>query len=399
MVYGKNSSELKERFKREVIALLKPRYEKFKGQSICIYGDSIYGRTIKRILEEIDIQAEIKCFINSFHDDSVATIVDDISELSPELALNKYNDAQIVIASDYSLEIKQTIKKIKGNIDNVIDVSSVAYGGIYEKMLRYYYFGKSDFTSEMDVVGDIQDWFNYYGQIKQNGQFSLLEKELLDYFDDSVSKETFKSITDFYLTGNIQKLIDSRASTPQYYSKDYFDISENETFIDCGAYNGDTVSAFIRYSQNKFKKIIAIEPDVNNFKKLKENVKAENIDVINAVVADSCGYASFNLTGGRGARISDSSGVFKIKQIDLDSLSNEHPSFIKMDIEGAEISALKGAQKIIREYKPKLAICVYHRPQDLFEIPLFVKKLNPDYKIKLRKHTNGPLESVLYAYT
>lgn len=69
----------------------------------------------------------------------------------------------------------------------------------------------------------------------------------------------------------------------------------------------------------------------------------------------------------------------------------------KMDIEGAGQEALKGCSQIIREYRSKLAICVYHKPKDLYQIPLMIKRMNPEYKLYMRQYTNDWYDTVLYA--
>lgn len=86
----------------------------------------------------------------------------------------------------------------------------------------------------------------------------------------------------------------------------------------------------------------------------------------------------------------------KVKALD-DIVMEDRPTFIKMDIEGAEMEALKGSQKIIQAYRPKLAICIYHRPEDLFEIPLFIKELREDYRLLIRQYEDSRFETVCYA--
>lgn len=82
----------------------------------------------------------------------------------------------------------------------------------------------------------------------------------------------------------------------------------------------------------------------------------------------------------------------------IDNLLSDIPvTFIKMDIEGAEMEALKGAEKVIRVYKPKLAVCIYHRYEDLYEIPMYIKSLVPEYRLFVRHYSDSPSETVLYA--
>ena len=72
-------------------------------------------------------------------------------------------------------------------------------------------------------------------------------------------------------------------------------------------------------------------------------------------------------------------------------------TFIKMDVEGAELESLKGAKETILRNKPKLAICIYHKPDDLIDIPLYINELVPEYKLYIRHHSNDRGETALYA--
>ncbi len=85
------------------------------------------------------------------------------------------------------------------------------------------------------------------------------------------------------------------------------------------------------------------------------------------------------------------------KVISLDSFLPGKVTFVKMDVEGAELEALKGSRKVIVQYRPKLAICVYHKKADLIEIPLFIKSLVPEYRLYIRHYGNSMCETVLYA--
>ena len=91
-------------------------------------------------------------------------------------------------------------------------------------------------------------------------------------------------------------------------------------------------------------------------------------------------------------------GNMEIKVVSLDDfLNGQEATYIKMDIEGAELKALKGAKNTITKYKPKLALCIYHKPLDIIEIPLYLKTIEPRYKFYLRHYSNFHTETVLYA--
>lgn len=81
----------------------------------------------------------------------------------------------------------------------------------------------------------------------------------------------------------------------------------------------------------------------------------------------------------------------------MDNLISEKVTFIKMDIEGAEYNALLGCKKIIREQKPKLAICIYHKPEDIIEIPELILSINKEYQFYIRHYSTTWAETILYA--
>lgn len=105
----------------------------------------------------------------------------------------------------------------------------------------------------------------------------------------------------------------------------------------------------------------------------------------------------FSKNGNAGSRIT----VHGATKIYVDSIDHMHAkvrvTLIKMDIEGSEMAALKGAEKIIKRDRPKLAVCIYHNPEDIFEIPFLIKKLVPEYKLYIRHHSDTYAETVVYA--
>lgn len=187
---------------------------------------------------------------------------------------------------------------------------------------------------------------------------------------------------------------------PVYFGRPGLSIKENEVFIDAGAHDGDTILSFIKWCNGKYKKIIAFEPDAENCNKVVKTLSdngIENVVLKKFGLWDKNKIIGFDNKGTSSSKI-DIKGNSQINVCKLDDVINEKVTFIKMDIEGAELNALKGSAETIRKYKPKLAICVYHKNEDFFEIPYFIHSLVPEYKLYLRHHSWSIYETVLYAF-
>jgi len=187
------------------------------------------------------------------------------------------------------------------------------------------------------------------------------------------------------------------------YFFNHLQLGKNEVFIDCGAYIGDTIDEFLKRCQ-EYRQIIAFEPEPENFKKLKKKHGANSkITLMNAGVYDKEGEILFEKQGGLSRIIdgqdNEQSKFISIPVKTIDSMNLEKVSFIKMDIEGAELNALKGAEKTIVKNKPKLAICLYHSNEDMIRIAEYIHDLIPEYKLYVRQYSFYPSlsETVLYA--
>lgn len=199
--------------------------------------------------------------------------------------------------------------------------------------------------------------------------------------EDEESKRVYLSILNFKVSGKISYLIDTFANKDDIY-RDILKLSDNETILDLGAYDGDTIREFCNFTNNKYDKIIALEPDAKNFKKLCKNTDSmPNIELHNMGAWNKKDTLIFSTKAGRNSKLS-AQGV-PVAVTDIDSL-NTNATFIKMDIEGAELKALEGAKQTIIQNKPKLYICAYHRNEDLFTLPLKILEINKDYKIYFR---------------
>lgn len=184
----------------------------------------------------------------------------------------------------------------------------------------------------------------------------------------------------------------------QIYFDDFVHLSEEEIFVDAGCYSCDTDLAFIENCPN-YKRIIAFEPDLNNFTNCEQVIKEKNISKIELYdcgLWDKVDLLKFTLQE-HGSHITED-GEIEVKLNYLDNiLKGEKATFIKMDIEGAEYKALEGCERIIKEKTPKLAISIYHRPEDIIDIPEIILSYNPNYKLYLRHYSTMWSETVLYA--
>ena len=189
---------------------------------------------------------------------------------------------------------------------------------------------------------------------------------------------------------------------PQYFPKE-FSFSNAEIFLDAGVCDGQNILEFIECVHGNYKHIYGIEADTENFRLSEKNLTGvHNLELIHGALfskqGESLSFRSSKMTGKMGnARVQGGGDTF-VTSISGDELKYS-PTFVKMDIEGAEKQALMGLRHTIKTFAPKLAVCVYHFQKDFWEIPLLIKKLNPEYKLFMRTYEkmHSLLETVCYA--
>jgi len=226
----------------------------------------------------------------------------------------------------------------------------------------------------------------------------VILEELYENMQDRQSKESLTA----YLASKVwqdMKYLPPVFEKVQYFPQGIFELTENASYIDCGAFTGDTIAGFLQFTGGNYRRIWAVEPDKSNYEQLVqyvENEQLKDIDLIQKGVYSHAGKLPFLETGSMLSMITDNSD----NCIEVDTIDNivegQPVSYIKMDVEGVEPEALKGAEQTIRRCKPVLGISIYHKPQDLIDIPLYIKSIVPEYKFYFRVHKKLAIDTVLY---
>ncbi len=246
------------------------------------------------------------------------------------------------------------------------------------------------YAPDVPVYGDVLFDMNYAVQNRAE-----LEK-VYNLLADETSKKVFENAVYYKLTGKIEYLFEC-ATMPDEVYQNILSLTNSETYFDLGAYRGDTVEEFLSHVTD-YKKIVAVEPDRKTYNKLVDATEGlKNISNVNACVSDICGEVPFSMSGSRGSSLKSADTI--ARSVTVDYLSKtDVPTYIKMDIEGQELAAIKGAVGTISRHKPKMLVSAYHRSEDLLTLPEAVLKINPDYKIYLRHFDCLPCWDMAYYF-
>lgn len=226
--------------------------------------------------------------------------------------------------------------------------------------------------------------------------------ELYDLCGDQHSKNELQKQYSFRKFPDYERQNDPSPISELYFP-DFITHRDDEHFVDCGACDGDTVKLFTDRWPN-YRVITAIEPDNDNYAKLRK-IKSDKMLTYPYAVSDHKGLERFTSNGDYSSHLGGAIAS-AVDCITLDSLFygafNTYasirvpPTYIKADVEGSELELLWGARKIIKEHSPVLAICAYHTSDHLWEIPLLVHAIQPEYKCYLRRYAEGAFELVWY---
>lgn len=252
----------------------------------------------------------------------------------------------------------------------------------------------------------------HYFSGKDFKAFFLKNIERFDKFynrlQDDTSKQTLYNIIKAHLSGQPHDFASACTETDDWYLfKSLLKPFADSVYVDCGAYDGDTIALFHHCATSSYKSILAFEPDETNQAALQNNIKKNNIKnvkIIKKGAYDFNGRLGFTESGVYSTIINSNqalktqSNAVEIDVTTIDSVLNgAFVDIIKMDIEGSEYKALIGAERSIKKYKPRLAVCLYHNIEDFIRIPELILRIVPEYKLLLRHHSKSCTDTILYA--
>jgi len=309
---------------------------------------------------------------------------------------------RIISGLEQKKELDRLVEKCKNHLDNL-----VIYGAGNDLLILTGLYPDFQFKCICDKSADKQK-SGFRGipvispetlvQRKENVMVAIntsgFHKEIYAFLKDNGFKE--EQIINF------GEVTDSLYAS-QYFDADIMDVRAEGVFIDGGCYNCDTDMKFIEWCGGRYEKIYAFEPDKDNYDsclKICEAKSLDKVEMLNKGLWSEATTLSFAANLGQGSKIAEEAqgDVIKIETASIDEVvGDERVSLIKLDVEGAELEALKGAKNTILKDKPRLAICIYHKPEDVVEILDYILSLHGDYKLYIRHYQMSKNETIVYA--
>lgn len=350
--------------------------ETLKKQTIVLYGAGAFGCENLRLLQKYGVQP-------------VAFLDRGAKPNQEKLGLSVFHPNDDRLTAEFRAECQVYIS---------ITLPKHVMAGIKCDLTQWGY----RHVKEVQTITARQVLFE--GSIDENPAESYLESEkakidlALSLMSDRESIRTYLSCIKAHLLRRYEDCVETD------YPSQYFDAGVPlkkgfSWFVDCGAYTGDCLDAVLSRC-GSIQTYIAFEPIQDNFAALSQKVNQCGQSIHHSYlfpcgVTDQTGMAHFTLEASASTMSAQGESTLPIMTLD-DALKQVPVTFLKMDIEGAETAALRGAAHLIREQAPDLAISVYHAANHFWDIPCLIHEMNPDYKFYLRAHTPATLESVLY---
>ncbi|MCL2080211.1 MAG: FkbM family methyltransferase [Oscillospiraceae bacterium] len=375
LTFDEKLKRIEKRYKSgkdtENLALLKNR---LTNRPVILYGLGFFGGVIVKNFAAHGIDVECFCDSNKTGTDAETGL----QIISPDVLVSKFSGANVVVsaaAPRTHKAIYDYVLKLGFNENQVFTFDNA-----------FKFFKKSRVEVVNLTLDEIAPHLNGY-------------KRIYDFLKDETSKAVVIKTIESYLFNDTFEYEPPDNS----YFPDEIKLTDNEVFVDAGLYFGDTTKEFIKRVNGKYKHIYGFDIDEQNLERAIENLgEYSNIEIIpKGLWSGTCEQkAELGLLAGSNVKESASSTVSLISLDELfsDKPAEVYPTFIKIDIEGSEKQALLGSEKTIKTARPIIAVCTYHKPEDIYELTDILYKFNPDYSFMLKHYSPYTWDTVLYAY-
>ena len=284
-----------------------------------------------------------------------------------------------------------TLSQIEALIDDFVIVLAFAagYQSLYDRINE---IAKRHILLAPDVPVAGEGLFTYAYCLENGSKIQAV----YDMLADEKSRQTYADVLNFKISGKIDYLNNCTSSKEELYGE-IIPLGNEEVFADLGAYNGDTAAEFIEACNNNFRHLYAFEPNPKNFRKLTKNLPdSDKITLYNTAAGRENGVVKISANEGRMSRENGSGKTVEIPVLAVDEAVPENVTVLKLDVEGGEREAILGASRHI-ENGAKILCSLYHRNEDMFELPLLIKSINSELKFYIRHQLYIPAwETNLY---
>lgn len=352
----------------------------FKNRLI-LFGVGKLGRRTLKGLREVGIEPLAFCDNNSV---IWGSDIEGLKVISPEKAVSEFGANAAFVVTIWN------------------DTLGHPFDGVGEQLQSY---GSCTVVSFLPLYWKYHEQFLPYFSLDRPSKIIAAREEIMDMMlliKDSESRSSFFKNIKSRFTGELG-IIPSAIDKCIQFKNEFLKANKEEVFVDAGAYTGDTLKLVLESPPLEFREFIALEPDPQNFTRLQKLVGTldeklrSKITTFPVAAGSFNGEISFDGSGTEQARISLSGHIkAKCRRID-DLLGDRGITFIKMDIEGAELDALEGASDIIKNQSPILAVSVYHKIDHLWRILALINNIKKGYAFFFRAHATGGWDYILYA--
>ena len=312
---------------------------------------------------------------------------------------------ELCVNNEYDKEFDSIIQYIKANDENEILLNMIKAVNNLKTNNSNTYNVFVNYFNEYPLWGSFNPDFGDFTTLRLRAE--VLKQHLDDFIwlykrlEDYLSKRTLIAILSNWTFMDTSYLVRIKSIFKDYWEPDLFPSNKDDVLVDVGAFNGDSIISYTSFYGANYKKIYAYEITPSSCNELKANIKEYNLhDVIvrqkGAGSKQDKMFIEDNLNNSSANKL-NKNGKISVEIVRLEDDIDEIPTFIKMDIEGAEKDAIKGLENVIKNHTPKLAICPYHGYDDIWLIPEMINEMNSNYKFYLR-HNGGnliPTEFVL----